>query len=310
MNGGDELNFETEVICFYDWLETNSVGSSSINLWFALLHTWFKAGCPVEFAVAISVLETKTGLKKDAIYDARNKLQQVGRVLWRERKGNQSAMYKIVSFITTQTVCIGNTDTNTHTKPTQTPTQYPTQVPTIISSSNSNIYNNTPTNNVSEIPTQTPTQTVCIGNTDTNTHGKPLEDDGTCNPFIHYQRLFGVLRPLAVEEIKDYSAQGLEDKLICLAMDRSHENGAGHWNYAKKILDRCVFEKVLNVDVFLAKEEEFRAKKTIKINKDSQQSVKSKFANFSQRDWNYEDIERKSQEALIQEFNNNIGNQQ
>jgi len=49
---------------------------------------------------------------------ARNKLQQAGRIKWNSRRGNQSAVYKIISF------------ENESKKPTQVPTQPSTQVPT------------------------------------------------------------------------------------------------------------------------------------------------------------------------------------
>jgi DnaD/phage-associated family protein len=112
------MNYIKEINSFYDWLETNPLASSCIVLWYALMHIANKAGWPDTFAVAVSVLEIKTGLKKDTIYDARNKLQQAGRIKWNSRRGNQSAVYKIISF------------ENESKKPTQVPTQPSTQVPT------------------------------------------------------------------------------------------------------------------------------------------------------------------------------------
>jgi DNA replication protein DnaD len=202
----DERILAFEYLAFFDWLETNSVGASCICLWMALLHTWHKARYPVEFAVAVSTLEGKTGLKKDAIYKARNKLQQTGRVTWSERTGRQSAVYKYIPFYNAQIFCVGLTDANSNTNSTQT----------------------------------------------------------EADPIKHYEKLFGLVRPMVYEEIRTYMSEGLATDLICIAMDRSHENGAYNWLYAKRILDRCTVEKVYTVKEFILREERHRIEKANK----------------------------------------------
>ena len=62
------------------------------------MHINNKAGWIPEFAVAMSVLEMKSGLKKGAIITARLKLQQLGRVDFKSRAGQQSAIYRIIPF--------------------------------------------------------------------------------------------------------------------------------------------------------------------------------------------------------------------
>jgi hypothetical protein len=62
------MDYEKEIHAFYDWLETNSIPPSAIVLWHALMHISNKAAWATEFAVVKSLLEAKTGLKKDAIY--------------------------------------------------------------------------------------------------------------------------------------------------------------------------------------------------------------------------------------------------
>jgi len=98
------VNYEEEIQSFYVWLETNSVTTPAIALWHALMHTSNRAGCPDEFTVAYSTLSAKTGLKKDAIIRARQTLQQCGRISFRSRTGQQSAIYQIIplSLKTTQ----------------------------------------------------------------------------------------------------------------------------------------------------------------------------------------------------------------
>jgi DNA replication protein DnaD len=92
------VNYLKEINAFYDWLETNPLPYSAIVLWHALMHTSNRAGWPSEFVAAISTLSAKTGLKKDAINRARNRLQQAGRIDFKSRDGNQSAIYSIIPF--------------------------------------------------------------------------------------------------------------------------------------------------------------------------------------------------------------------
>ena len=140
------MNPLKEINSFYDWLETNSISTSVIALWHALMHINNKAGWIPEFAVAMSVLEMKSGLKKGAIITARLKLQQLGRVDFKSRAGQQSAIYRIIPFhdygtvdnsvnkvvdnFSDNSLCsfnerkpIHNTGTNQYTTQTQTDTQ-------------------------------------------------------------------------------------------------------------------------------------------------------------------------------------------
>ncbi len=109
------LNYIREINAFYDWLETNSISNSAIVLWHALMHINNKAGWITEFTVAISTLETKTGLKKDAVLRARNRLQQVGRIAFKSRQGQQSAIYSIIPFLDSSSGCVVLNDTNRNT---------------------------------------------------------------------------------------------------------------------------------------------------------------------------------------------------
>lgn len=92
------MDYAKETGSFYDWLETNTLTDSAIALWHALMHTCSKAGWPTEFSVAVSTLSTKAGLKKDAIGRARIKLQEMGRIEFESRSGQQSAIYRIIPF--------------------------------------------------------------------------------------------------------------------------------------------------------------------------------------------------------------------
>ena len=92
------MNYIREINAFYDWLETNRLSLSAIALWHALMHINNKAAWTDEFAVAISVLCVKTGLSPRGVTEARNELKNKGRITWQSRKGNQSAIYRIISL--------------------------------------------------------------------------------------------------------------------------------------------------------------------------------------------------------------------
>ncbi|WP_089610074.1 DnaD domain-containing protein [Dehalobacterium formicoaceticum] len=93
------------------------------------MHICNKAGWVPEFAVAISTLEAKTGLKKDAINRARQRLQQAGRISFRSRSGQQSALYSIVFF---ESNCDVLKDANRITNRAQTASQTAPQTASII----------------------------------------------------------------------------------------------------------------------------------------------------------------------------------
>jgi len=117
------MNYITEINAFYDWLETNSISDSAINLWHAMMAVNNKTGWKKEFTVAISTLEGRTKLSKSSIIRARNQLKQSGRIDFKERKGNQSCVYNLIAF---------HTDTQSGTQSvTQTDTQSGTQSDTI-----------------------------------------------------------------------------------------------------------------------------------------------------------------------------------
>ena len=92
------MNYISEINKFYDLLETNPLSGNAVNLWHALMATANKARWAEWFTVAISLLETKTGLNKKAVERARNELRQKGFIDWDKRGGNQSAKYNIISL--------------------------------------------------------------------------------------------------------------------------------------------------------------------------------------------------------------------
>lgn len=123
------MKYISEINAFYDWLETNSISDSAIALWHALMHISNKSGWITEFAVAISTLESKTGLKKDAIHRARQRLEQSGRIKFRKRSGQQSSVYTLIPFVSQNESYF---ETQTGRKPPHKPDVNQTQSDTII----------------------------------------------------------------------------------------------------------------------------------------------------------------------------------
>lgn len=79
------------------------------------MHLNNKSGWQTSFTVARSVIEAKTGLKKDAYYIARNQLKQSGLIDFKER-GTKATIFTIISFLSEKQT--RNEITNATTKPT------------------------------------------------------------------------------------------------------------------------------------------------------------------------------------------------
>lgn len=124
------MNYISEINEFYDWLETNQIPKSAIALWHALMHINNKARWVTVFPVAISTIESKTGFKRSELFEARNILQQKGRIRWKPRGGNLSAEYEIICF------SVHIADTKAYAKAYTNPDIIPTQTDTIYKQDN------------------------------------------------------------------------------------------------------------------------------------------------------------------------------
>ena len=101
------MNYLKEILAFNNWIEYNSqINKSDICLWYALIDLANRFNW-AEFTVPISRIILKSKLKRDAIYRSRNKLKQFGILDFKERSGNQCAIYKmnsVASIYATQNV--------------------------------------------------------------------------------------------------------------------------------------------------------------------------------------------------------------
>ena len=143
------MNYLREITAFYDWLETNQLPTSAISLWHALMHIANRTGWQNKFAVAVSVLEIKTGLSRKTIYEARNKLKQASRITFAARPGNQSALYSMIPVCNYDTQQVTQRVMQQVTQPvTQLVTEQVTQQVTI-NKQNETKHKNNPTDCIS-----------------------------------------------------------------------------------------------------------------------------------------------------------------
>lgn len=92
------MNYLTEINAFYRWSEINAPSKSEIALWHAFMHLNNISEWQVVFTARLSTVASKAGLSIADTKRYRNRLSQRGRILWKERKGNQSALYVIIPF--------------------------------------------------------------------------------------------------------------------------------------------------------------------------------------------------------------------
>lgn len=93
-----EFDTGTQIEQFYNWMERNKLSANEISLWYALLHITNETGKLVWLSIAITRLEKLTGMKKDAIYKARDSLEEKGRIKYQEGKGSRAAQYSLTPF--------------------------------------------------------------------------------------------------------------------------------------------------------------------------------------------------------------------
>lgn len=116
------MNYLAEINAFYDLQEINRLSPGQSCVWFALMETNNKCGWKEWFTVSSQVLEIKTGLSRKAVYDARNKLKQLGYIDFKQN-ATRAASYKMMSLLS-------QTTRRTTQAATQVTTQGTTQVTT------------------------------------------------------------------------------------------------------------------------------------------------------------------------------------
>ena len=93
------MSYITDIFAFQDWIEyDSSITPNEIALWYALVRIFNKLGNPEELSIPISTLIPKCKLSRNSIYKSRNRLKQLGLIDFKDRKGNQSSVYRTIKF--------------------------------------------------------------------------------------------------------------------------------------------------------------------------------------------------------------------
>jgi DnaD/phage-associated family protein len=263
------VDYAKETGSFYDWIETNTLTDSAIALWHALMHTCSKAGWPEEFSVAVSTLSTKAGLKKDAIGRARIKLQEMGRIEFESRSGQQSALYRIIPF---------------HVEAFKTPQTAP----------------QTAQNNDSGVLSDTNrAQTASIIKDLSSSASSSYESF-----YAAHIRVFGFeCNPIQVQKLGDYIDQdGMDEAVVVRAIERAGLKTKEEYQFSfiLRILNDYIDAGVRTVSAAVAADEQYQAKKesssSIRTNQSSPSS-RSSPPGQSSKQRRADDLRRKAEEA-------------
>lgn len=179
------LNMIYQMNQFYKYLESNKLTPNQIALWHALMNIAENAGYPIWLSVPIVKLENYTGMKKDAIYRARDTLLKRNLIEYQPGQGSRAAQYKIVPFdeVTSQDIedITNETEELIETK-SEEPTEKDNVRPLILKEK----------------------------------EDKPREQK--IKIFSEMQRLLPMPSPLDIQHIKSYLEDGMEDELLCEAI--------------------------------------------------------------------------------------------
>ena len=276
------MNYILEIKAFYDWLEVNQLSTSAIVLWHALMHIANKTGWQDTFAVATVVLSTKTGLKKDALYNARVALQNKGLISFKVRTGNQSAIYKINSFMSVIPTQV----------PTQTPTQVPTQTPSINKQNKTKQNNNINPPN----PPSGEVQQAALGEQKTKQQELRQELKAIRNSFVFPEALHKKVNDWLMykkEKRQPYKPKGLQS-LLSQIKNQCSQHGE---QAVIQVIDMSMannYEGILWAKIAEGKKGQVQTASNPKQNR---------FVNYEQRQWNFEELERLEREQLKKPMN-------
>lgn len=92
------MNYLVETNKFYDYLVYNSLTTSEIALWHALMHINNHVMWKTEFTASNRILQQLTGLSIPGLAAAKNKLKQRGLIDYIPGKAGQSGKFRMMSF--------------------------------------------------------------------------------------------------------------------------------------------------------------------------------------------------------------------
>jgi DnaD/phage-associated family protein len=222
------MNYIKLINAFYDRLETNSLSTSAIALWHALVHVNNKAGWQREFTVAVSVLCVKTGLSERTITNARNDLKIKGYLDFKSRKGSKSAVYWLFDL-----------SANIADRITDKKELSEINADNVSCNTSDNVSCNT-SDNVSALIKQKETKL--------NETKKEEEIEATAmNPYNFFEENgFGTIGAHISQKISTW-CKDLSDDLVVEAMKIAVERGVTNFSYVERILQDWTLKKISNV---------------------------------------------------------------
>ncbi len=209
------MNYITEINAFYDWAEVNQPRHAEISLWYALMHMANKSGRQKEFSVPISTLMIKTGLSKTSIEIARNKLQQKDRIRFKNRSGNQSAVYQMIPFV--PNIRPQNcAQTESQSLPQERP--------------------------------QPKSQNGAIIKQNKTKQEKTKPSPSVSPSLQFYSQKIGSATAAIEADISGFLAKGMEEALIIQAIQKALDRNIPRWSYIKAILNSLLSDGITTAD--------------------------------------------------------------
>lgn len=257
------MNYIKQINAFYDRLETNSLSTSAIALWHALMHINNKAGWQREFSVAVSVLCVKTGLSERTISNARNELKQKKFIDFKSRKGNKSAVYILEDL--SETIARNLSYKSTDKENLQEINADNSSDKNSVSAINADSVSGNLSYNVSDSVSDNLSALNKLNETKQNetniAAANRQANNRQANFFNQYMLCFnGQPNPIQIEEINSFiDNDGLTEEVICLAFKKAAEAGA-KYPYARAVLNSWA-QKGIKTITDAQKEQEERLKK-------------------------------------------------
>ena len=97
------MNYIAEIKAFYGFAQDNGLSSGQIALWHGLMFVCNRSGWQEWFTVASISLQSHTGLSRQGVLKARNRLKQIGLIDFKTNGSNATA-YKVNSLLVSNSV--------------------------------------------------------------------------------------------------------------------------------------------------------------------------------------------------------------
>lgn len=242
------MNYIKQINAFYIHIETNPLSASATVLWHTLMHINNRTHWKKEFSVAANVLCLKSALPASTFKRARLELRDKGYIKYTSR-GNEAAMYEIVSLIKEETDESDVTVEKAPKKMDHSPKQRATT--------------KAQTNTMKKAATET-TDTGYRSTEPEKIVQQEVEQDspGLFFPtYTFYTKNFGNPPNYVLEQMAEW-AKKLSGQLVHEALVRTVESGVLTWNYTQAILTKWHQERLTTVEAVEQAEAMYRKKRT------------------------------------------------